>query len=86
MTKMSKNLEGYHRFKSENGEEFGSFEVFEITTRSEQEAWELPSGWFWAAGFPGCLYDGEPVGPFPTALAAYDDANPFDDAREGVTP
>jgi len=67
--------EGYHRFKSENGEEFGSFEVFEITSRSDNDPDELPPGWFWAVGFPGCQWDGgEPEGPFPTSLAAFDDA------------
>lgn len=31
-------------------------------------------GWYWAAGFPGCLHDGEPTGPFSTALEAIEDA------------
>lgn len=32
------------------------------------------SGWFYAFGQPGCLYDGEPVGPFTTAKTAYEAA------------
>lgn len=67
-------MEGYHRFKSEDCEEFGSFEVFEITSRSDSDPDELPPGWFWAAGFPGCLWDGDPRGPFATSAAAFDDA------------
>lgn len=33
------------------------------------------AGWYWAAGFPGCLWDGDPMGPFPTEQDAIDDAN-----------
>lgn len=25
-----------------------------------------PHGWYYAHGFPGCLWDSEPVGPFDT--------------------
>ena len=31
------------------------------------------TGWFYAFGFPGCMWDGEPMGPFDTreeAIAA----------------
>ncbi len=35
-------------------------------------------GWFWWACFPGCLPDGEPMGPFETEQAA------IDDARDGL--
>lgn len=35
-------------------------------------------GWFWQACFPGCLPDGEPVGPFATKQEA------IEDAREGM--
>ena len=27
-------------------------------------------GWFYASGFPGCLWDAEPVGPYPDFAAA----------------
>lgn len=33
------------------------------------------AGWYWAAGFPGCLWDGDPMGPFPTEGDAIADAN-----------
>jgi hypothetical protein len=31
-------------------------------------------GWYWQACFPGCLPDGEPVGPFETEAEALADA------------
>lgn len=32
------------------------------------------SGWYWQACFPGCLPDGEPMGPFATEAEALADA------------
>lgn len=54
----------YYKFKGEEGEEFGSFEVF-----------REGSGWYWWACFPGCLPEGEPNGPFATKEEAISDAN-----------
>ena len=36
----------------------------------------LPSvaGWYWWSCFPGCLPDGDPVGPFDTEAEALTDA------------
>lgn len=34
-------------------------------------------GWYWWACFPGCLPDGDPIGPFDT------EAKALADAREG---
>jgi hypothetical protein len=31
------------------------------------------SGWYWQACFPGCMPDGEPVGPFETKAEAIED-------------
>lgn len=31
-------------------------------------------GWYWQACFPGCLPDGDPVGPFGTEQEAIEDA------------
>ena len=31
-------------------------------------------GWYWWPCFPGCLPDGEPVGPFETEQEAIEDA------------
>jgi hypothetical protein len=58
----SKHYLGYHRFASD-GETWGSFEVF-----------QTEEGFYWWPCFPGCLPDGEPVGPFASAKAAYEDA------------
>jgi hypothetical protein len=38
----------------------------------------LPSGWYWWLCFPGCLPDGEPMGPFET------EAEALADARDGI--
>ena len=35
-------------------------------------------GFYYAFGFPGCVHDSEPVGPFTTEQKA------LDDAREGL--
>ena len=37
-----------------------------------------PAGWYWRACFPGCLPDGDPMGPFST------EAEALADAREGM--
>lgn len=34
--------------------------------------WE---GWYWQACFPGCLPDGDPMGPFSSQAACLEDAN-----------
>ena len=39
----------------------------------EDEA-PLEAGWYWQAGFPGCLPDGEPNGPFPAQADALADS------------
>jgi hypothetical protein len=39
----------------------------------------LPVGWYYWACFPGCLPDGEPVGPFET------EADALADARDGFS-
>ena len=38
----------------------------------------IEGGWFWQACFPGCLPEGDPIGPF----SSYKEA--LADAREGV--
>jgi len=58
--------EGYHRFETEDGEFYGSFEVFEEGADGGH--------FFWWPCFPGCLPDGDAHGPFKTAQEAYDDA------------
>ena len=81
----------YHNLSCpETGGIYGSFEVFHVdqieaeimigdglseSFDPDTEVGDLV-GYWWAAGFPGCLYDGGPVGPFPT----YDEA--LADAKE----
>jgi hypothetical protein len=79
---------GYHQFHApETQEPFGSFEVFwhdptiRVLRWVERDAllddWREsePAGWYWAAGFPGCLFDGEPSGPFAYSYQAHQDAD-----------
>ena len=79
---------GYHQFHTpETQEPFGSFEIFwhnggHMVEQDESaemllDDWrdaERP-GWYWASGFPGCLYDSEPVGPFASSQGAHEDAD-----------
>lgn len=57
---------GYHSFNDpETGDEFGSFETFKRGGK-----------WFWWPCFPGCLPDGEELGPYDSEQEAIDAANP----------
>ena len=78
---------GYHRFHADESQEpYGSFEVFwydgdetdsdsSSTISRLNECTEHPAGWYWAAGFPGYLYDGDPMGPFASSQQAHRDAD-----------
>ena len=70
--------EGYHQFETDKGDPYGSFEVFwaeEGMTYEADGVWETsPPGWYWWACFPGCVPDGDPIGPFASSTAAYFDA------------
>jgi hypothetical protein len=46
-------------------------EIFEAT-KPEQYRYGLEPGWYYVYGFPGCLWDGEPAGPYPTYEEAFD--------------
>jgi hypothetical protein len=73
---------GYHKFKDEEGNEYGSFEVYFYTQEERGQSIKaygdtidhLEPGWYWVACFPGCMPDGEPSGPFYTSIEAYNDA------------
>jgi hypothetical protein len=61
-------------------------EVFQIFTMEGQETGEdgedgepLIPGWYWQACFPGCLPDGEPIGPFASETEALADAQEDED-------
>ena len=71
----------YGQFRDEQGNEHGSFEVFYsawpgLTTEGDEYA-PAGKGYYWQACFPGCLPDGEPIGPFETEQAAIKDATEF---------
>ena len=60
-------------------------EVFYRTeTANEADGWRdddgdvLAAGWYWWPCFPGCMPDGDPVGPFESEDAALEDARDFD--------
>ncbi len=63
----------YHKFKDEDGNEYGSFEVY-YAAKGGSTSEGMDAGWYWQACFPGCLPDGDPVGPFETEQEAIDDA------------
>jgi hypothetical protein len=62
---------GYHRFKADDGSDYGSFEVFWFDGGGDQD---LSPGWYWWACLPGCMPDGEPSGPFASSMLAKSDA------------
>lgn len=72
---------GYHQFHHEDGTPYGSFvvrwdDLHTCETHDGEET--FPSGWYWAAEFPGCLPDGDPSGPFVSSTAAWRDAREND--------
>jgi len=68
----------YYAFKNDEGESFGSFEVFYNDGRAvdtdKLTARDATPGWYWWACFPGCIPDGDAFGPFETEKEAIDDA------------
>ena len=69
--------EGFHKFHADETQEpYGSFEVLWI------DDWEYDSdgdpvkpGWYWWPCSPGCLPDGDPIGPFASSRQAHADAD-----------
>jgi len=85
------SFEGFHQFTSEPKDDdlstrdpYGSFEVFfhcpflkmayDMLQGGDYPESSSP-GWYWVACFPGCLPDGEPMGPFATSRDALEDAD-----------
>lgn len=73
--KYNNNFAGYHRFRDREGNEWGSFEVFWLDAEAESDSVGyfnvVEEGWYWAAGSPGCLHDGDRDGPYATSQQAY---------------
>lgn len=75
----------YHQFK--DIEPYGSFEVFYDDARddkgfyqTDEEGAAIAEGFYWWACWPGCLPDGDPIGPFETEQQAVNDARGGDNA------
>ena len=82
---------GYHQFHADETQDaYGSFEVFwfsgdkdsaefsSLVVEWDAELGELvtmAAGWYWWACFPGCLPDGDPMGPFASSQQAHEDAD-----------
>ena len=63
------NKQGYHRFEGFSVEIFWAETMWHNIVKKE-----IAPGWYWWACYPGCLPDGEHVGPFGTSAEAYQDA------------
>lgn len=61
-------MAGYHRFDAQDGERYGSFEVFHVA--EPNEAFKQ-GGWYWWPCFPGYMPDGAAMGPFKSSGEAY---------------
>lgn len=64
INKNADSYQGYH--KLDDGT------TIEVWWHTQYEADE--EGWYWWACQPGCLPDGDPVGPFTSSYAAYANA------------
>lgn len=78
-------MQGYSNPERENDEHaLPDVEVFYVDYGLEtihnlsEQMLALPGsetiGWYWWACFPGCLPDGEPMGPFDSEAEALEDA------------
>lgn len=74
---------GFHQFHNEDGEAYGSFEVFYddaddagLGPRNfNADGTPVELGWYWWPCQPGCLPEGEATGPFDTSTHAWIDAD-----------
>jgi len=70
------SCKGYHQFVAEDGERYGSFEVFWLDDVDDDADASAPmcGGWFWWPCFAGCLPEHGPIGPFASSREAMQDA------------
>ena len=66
----------HYPFHSDEGEPHGSFEIFQEDKDPRQYDPMLRDNWFWWPCFPGCLPDGDKIGPFKTWKECFNDADP----------
>jgi hypothetical protein len=64
----------YYQFKDSENNEYGSFEVFYDIKQLTLTGKPVDAGFYWWACFPGCMPDGDPIGPFQTEEEAIEDA------------
>jgi hypothetical protein len=52
----------------------GEYEEGDCFSPEYNDGEALPAGWYYWPCYPGCLPDGDPVGPFDTEEGAIEDA------------
>ena len=75
----------YYEFEGEHYTGYGSLETFHTDSvdRFDLSGETIEPGWYWWPCFPGCLPDGDAVGPFETERDAVIDAGGiWDDLSE----
>lgn len=78
----------FYEFEGEHYTGYGSLETFHSArTGPDSGHWvsgeTVEPGWYWWPCFPGCLPDGDAVGPFQTERDAVEDAGGiWDDLSE----
>ena len=62
----------YWRYDDLDGESHVVFYEADLPPEDQYDAEYLTTGygWFYASGFPGCLWDSDPVGPYSSESAA----------------
>ena len=76
---------GYHQFHNDDGEPYGSFEVFwddadtgpwsDEPRNYDADGEAVKPGWYWWSCFPGCLPESDAIGPFANSIDARYDAD-----------
>ena len=83
----------YYEFASDSGTGYGSLEAFHVSSELavflkdvaafNGDGETVEPGWYWWPCFPGCIADGDAVGPFETEREAVEDAGGiWDDLSE----
>ena len=68
----------FHQFTDSQGNKTGSFEVFYYYDAFPKTSERIgDKGFYWWPCFPGCLPDGDPIGPFESEQDAIKDATDY---------
>ena len=86
--KVFDSREGFHQFHADETQEpHGSFQVFwddsdipfgndpQNARNYGSDGETVKPGWYWWPCFPGCLPDGDPIGPFASSRQAHKNAD-----------